>query len=195
VGYICETDTFGWNRKIVEISEGDILAFKNAGAYCFAMSSNYNSRFRPAEVLIHKGKDFLIRKREDLDDLLRNQVIIETGFLKIKFRKLVDSGAKLWNLSVIIVNYNVKYFIEQCLHSVVKAVKNIDSEIFVVDNNSVDGSCEMIRSKFSQVNLIENKVNLGFSKANNQAIKKSKGKYILLLNPDTVVEEDSFRNA
>jgi GT2 family glycosyltransferase len=97
------------------------------------------------------------------------------------------------DLSVIIVNYNVKYFIEQCLHSVVKAVKNIDSEIFVVDNNSVDGSCEMIRSKFSQVNLIENKVNLGFSKANNQAIKKSKGKYILLLNPDTVVEEDSFR--
>jgi diaminopimelate decarboxylase len=80
VGYICETDTFGWNRKIVEISEGDILAFKNAGAYCFAMSSNYNSRFRPAEVLIHKGKDFLIRKREDLDDLLRNQVIIEQDF-------------------------------------------------------------------------------------------------------------------
>jgi diaminopimelate decarboxylase len=80
VGYICETDTFGWNRKIVEISEGDILAFKNAGAYCFAMSSNYNSRFRPAEVLIHKGKDFLIRKREDLEDLLRNQVIIEQDF-------------------------------------------------------------------------------------------------------------------
>lgn len=97
------------------------------------------------------------------------------------------------DLSIIIVNYNVKYFIEQCLYSVEKAVKNIDSEIFVVDNNSVDGSCEMIRSKFPWVRLIENKTNLGFSKANNQAIQISKGKYILLLNPDTVVEEDSFR--
>lgn len=77
VGYICETDTFGWNRKIAEIAEGDILAFKNAGAYCFAMSSNYNSRFRPAEVLIHEGTDHLIRKRENMDDLLRNQVELE----------------------------------------------------------------------------------------------------------------------
>jgi diaminopimelate decarboxylase len=77
VGYICETDTFGWNRKINEISEGDILAFYNAGAYCFAMSSNYNSRYRPAEVLIHEGKDYLIRKRENLDDLLKNQLEIE----------------------------------------------------------------------------------------------------------------------
>ena len=76
VGYICETDTFGWNRKIVEISEGDYLAFKNAGAYCFAMSSNYNSRYRPAEVLIHRGVDNLIRKREGLEDLTRNQVIL-----------------------------------------------------------------------------------------------------------------------
>ena len=77
VGYICETDTFGWNRKIVEISEGDYLAFMNAGAYCFAMSSNYNSRYRPAEVLIHRKKDHLIRKREELEDLMRNQVILE----------------------------------------------------------------------------------------------------------------------
>jgi diaminopimelate decarboxylase len=77
VGYICETDTFGWNRKIVEISEGDYLAFKNAGAYCFSMASNYNSRFRPAEVMVKNGKDYLIRKRENLDDLLRNQMIIE----------------------------------------------------------------------------------------------------------------------
>jgi len=74
VGYICETDTFGWNRKIVEISEGDYLLFKNAGAYCFAMSSNYNSRCKPAEVLIHKGKDILIRKREEFDDLTRNMI-------------------------------------------------------------------------------------------------------------------------
>ncbi len=78
VGYICETDTFGWNRKITEASEGDYLAFKNAGAYCYAMSSNYNSRFRPAEVLVHKGKDYLIRKREDMSDLLRNQLEIES---------------------------------------------------------------------------------------------------------------------
>jgi diaminopimelate decarboxylase len=77
VGYICETDTFGWNRKISEIKEGDILGFKNAGAYCYSMSSNYNSRFRPAEVLIHEGKDFLIRKREDMEDLLKNQIEID----------------------------------------------------------------------------------------------------------------------
>ena len=77
VGYICETDTFGWNRKITEASEGDYLLFKNAGAYCFAMSSNYNSRYRPAEVLVHNGQDYLIRKREDMEDLLRNQLEIE----------------------------------------------------------------------------------------------------------------------
>ena len=76
VGYICETDTFGWNRKLTEASEGDYLLFKNAGAYCFAMSSNYNSRYRPAEVLVHRGKDHLIRKREDMEDLLRNQIEI-----------------------------------------------------------------------------------------------------------------------
>jgi len=77
VGYICETDTFGWNRKINEVREGDYLCFCNAGAYCFTMASNYNSRYRPAEVLIHKGKDYLIRKRETMDDLLKNQVEIE----------------------------------------------------------------------------------------------------------------------
>ena len=77
VGYICETDTFGWNRKISEAAEGDYLLFKNAGAYCYAMSSNYNSRFRPAEVLIRQGKDYLIRRREDMEDLLRNQVELE----------------------------------------------------------------------------------------------------------------------
>lgn len=74
VGYICETDTFGWDRKLSEVKEGDILAFSNAGAYGFTMSSNYNSRFRPAEVLIHEGKDYLIRKRETIEDILRNQV-------------------------------------------------------------------------------------------------------------------------
>ena len=77
VGYICETDTFANNRRIAEIREGDILSFKNAGAYCFTMASNYNSRFRPAEVLVHKGKGHLIRKRETMDDILKNQVAIE----------------------------------------------------------------------------------------------------------------------
>ena len=77
VGYICETDTFGFDRKISEIREGDILAIKNAGAYGFSMASNYNSRPKPAEVLILEGKTKLIRKRETIDDLLRNQVEID----------------------------------------------------------------------------------------------------------------------
>ena len=75
VGYICETDTFGWDRKLNEVREGDILAFNNAGAYGMTMSSNYNSRFRPAEVLIKNGKAELIRRRENLEDILRNQII------------------------------------------------------------------------------------------------------------------------
>lgn len=95
-------------------------------------------------------------------------------------------------LSVVIVNYNVKYFLEQCLHSVEAAIKGIDAEVFVVDNNSVDGSVEMVREKFPDVKLIANTVNTGFSVANNQAIKEATGEYILLLNPDTVVELDTF---
>jgi GT2 family glycosyltransferase len=95
-------------------------------------------------------------------------------------------------LSVVIVNYNVKYFLEQCLHSVEAAIKGIDAEVFVVDNNSVDGSAEMVREKFPAVKLIANTVNTGFSVANNQAIKVASGEYILLLNPDTVVELDTF---
>jgi len=95
-------------------------------------------------------------------------------------------------LSVIIVNYNVKHFLEQCLFSVFKALKNIDAEVFVVDNNSVDGSVALIKQKFPGVKLIANNINTGFSKANNQAIKEATGKYILLLNPDTVVQEDTF---
>lgn len=77
VGYICETDTFATNRRISEIKEGDYLAFSNAGAYCFTMASNYNSRYRPAEVLWHKGEAHLIRKREVFEDLVRNQVEME----------------------------------------------------------------------------------------------------------------------
>lgn len=96
-------------------------------------------------------------------------------------------------LSVIIVNYNVKHFLEQCLHSVYKAAKGIETEIFVVDNNSVDGSAQLIREKFPELHFIENKENVGFSRANNQAIRKAKGEYILLLNPDTVVEENTFQ--
>lgn len=95
-------------------------------------------------------------------------------------------------ISVIIVNYNVEYFLEQCLNSVYDALKNVNGEVFVVDNNSIDGSVDMVRNKFPQTNLIANKHNVGFSKANNQAIKISKGDYVLLLNPDTVVEEDTF---
>ncbi len=77
VGYICETDTFGWDRKLNEVREGDILAFHNAGAYCYTMSNNYNSRFRPAEVLILNGKAHLIRQRENIEDLMKNVVEVE----------------------------------------------------------------------------------------------------------------------
>ena len=77
VGYICETDTFANNRRIAEIHEGDILAFSNAGAYCFTMASNYNSRYKPAEVLWYKNKAHLIRKRETFEDIMKNQVEIE----------------------------------------------------------------------------------------------------------------------
>lgn len=77
VGYICETDTFAGNRRIAEITEGDILCFKNAGAYCFSMASNYNSRVRPAEVLWYEGKGHLIRERETFDDIIRKQVVMD----------------------------------------------------------------------------------------------------------------------
>ena len=95
-------------------------------------------------------------------------------------------------LSIVIVNYNVEHFLEHCLLSVRKAIKNIDAEIFVVDNNSVDSSVNMLKNKFPEVKLIKNKENVGFAKANNQAIRISTGEYVLLLNPDTVVEEDTF---
>ncbi|WP_136479834.1 diaminopimelate decarboxylase [Cognatitamlana onchidii] len=84
VGYICETDTFGNNRRINEINEGNILCFKNAGAYCFSMASNYNSRYRPAEVLWYKNKAHVIRKAETLDDILRNQIEIDFSKKKAK---------------------------------------------------------------------------------------------------------------
>ncbi len=96
------------------------------------------------------------------------------------------------DISVIIVNYNVRYFIEQCLISVLKAKQNLNIEIIVVDNASVDNSVSVIESKFPSVHLIANKENVGFAKANNQAIKIARGKYFLLLNPDTLVEEDTL---
>ncbi|MGF1564350.1 MAG: glycosyltransferase family 2 protein [Flavobacteriales bacterium] len=96
------------------------------------------------------------------------------------------------DVSIVIVNYNVEHFLEQCLISVERAIASLKAEVFVVDNNSVDGSCAMVRSKFPWVKLIANTDNLGFSKANNQAMRLAEGRYILLLNPDTVVEEDTF---
>ena len=97
-----------------------------------------------------------------------------------------------YDLSVVIVNYNVQYFLDQCLDSVKKASNNLKVEVFVVDNDSKDGSVEMVKEKYPNVHLIANKDNVGFSKANNQAMEVAKGKYILLLNPDTVVGEDTF---
>lgn len=95
-------------------------------------------------------------------------------------------------LSIIIVNYNVRYFIEACLHSVEKACKNIEAEIIVVDNASTDDSASVLPTIFPNVDFIWNESNLGFSKANNLAIKKATGQYILFLNPDTIVPEDCF---
>ncbi len=95
-------------------------------------------------------------------------------------------------LSVIIVNYNVKYFLQLCLLSVESAMKGIDAEVFVVDNNSSDGSVEMLQETFPWVKLIANSNNAGFGAANNQAILLARGKYILLQNPDTIVAEDTY---
>jgi GT2 family glycosyltransferase len=97
------------------------------------------------------------------------------------------------DLSIIIVNYNVRYFLEQALLSVERAIIGLETEVWVVDNNSADASVEMVRERFPWVKVIANQDNPGFSIANNQAIRESTGKYVLLLNPDTVVEEDTFR--
>jgi GT2 family glycosyltransferase len=95
-------------------------------------------------------------------------------------------------LSVIILNYNVRYFLEQCVLSVQKALEGIEGEIIVVDNNSSDDSCAMMRSRFPNVKLIENKDNLGFPKGNNIGVAEAKGEYVCILNPDTVVAEGTF---
>ncbi|MCA2005282.1 MAG: glycosyltransferase [Ignavibacterium sp.] len=96
------------------------------------------------------------------------------------------------DLSIIIVNYNVKEYLKNLLHSIKKASQNLSTEIFVVDNASDDGSVEMIREKFPEVKLIANEKNLGFGKANNLALKEANGKFLLLINPDTLVAEDTF---
>jgi GT2 family glycosyltransferase len=95
-------------------------------------------------------------------------------------------------LSVVILNYNVRYFLELCLKSVFEAIRNIEAEVIVVDNASKDDSCLMIKELFPEIVLIENKENLGFSKGNNIGVTQAKGEYICILNPDTVVPEDIF---
>ena len=98
-------------------------------------------------------------------------------------------------LSIVILNYNVKYFIDLCLQSVLAATKKIDAEIIVVDNASVDGSVPWIKSQFPQVKLIQNNQNVGFPKGNNIGVEQAKGEYLCVLNPDTVVAEDTFVKA
>jgi len=95
-------------------------------------------------------------------------------------------------LSIIILNYNVRYFLEQCVMSVKKATENLDAEIIVVDNNSSDDSCQMMKERFPNITLIQNKENSGFPKGNNIGVNLAKGKFICILNPDTVVAEDTF---
>jgi GT2 family glycosyltransferase len=98
-------------------------------------------------------------------------------------------------LSVVILNYNVRYFLEQCIRSVQTAIENLDAEIIVIDNDSKDDSCQMVKTHFPNVALIENNENVGFSKANNQAVAVAKGEYICILNPDTAVAKDTFKQA
>lgn len=98
-------------------------------------------------------------------------------------------------LSVVIVNYNVKYYLEQCLCSVYKAVDNLQAEVLVVDNASTDGSEAYLTGRFPQLTYIQNKTNVGFARANNQAIRQATGEYVLLLNPDTLLPEDMLERA
>ena len=96
------------------------------------------------------------------------------------------------DLSIIIVNYNVKEFLQNLIHSIEKASSNLTKEIFIIDNASDDGSVDFIKEKFPQIKLFANQKNLGFGKANNIGLKEATGKYILLINPDTIVAEDTF---
>lgn len=98
------------------------------------------------------------------------------------------------SLSIVIVNWNVKQLLEDCLNSIFRTLDNLDFEVIVVDNNSSDGSAEMIKGKFPSVILIENKENLGFGAANNQGIRISKGEYVLILNPDTIIFPNALKS-
>jgi len=117
--------------------------------------------------------------------------------LNLKEKQILKSNGrsvqkKLLDISIVIVSYNVKDFLEQTLNSILKASHNLKVEILIVDNRSSDGSPEMVKNKFPKVHLIENNVNLGFAVANNQALKKVNGRYVLLINPDTIVQEDTL---
>ena len=130
-----------------------------------------------------------------LMDLFINRYKILNWWKYTSFKKkqyFYSKIIQLIKLSIIIVNYNVQYFLEQCLLSVQEASKNLITEIIVVDNNSTDESCAMIHWKFPKVNLITNKKNIGFSKANNQGVEMAKGEFILILNPDTLLEENTL---
>ena len=98
-------------------------------------------------------------------------------------------------LSVVILNYNVKYFIDVCLQSVLAATQDLDAEVILVDNASVDGSVQWISQQFPQVKQINNKENVGFPKGNNIGVAQAKGEFLCILNPDTIVAEDTFVNA
>ncbi len=120
-----------------------------------------------------------------------------TAFSLLSYCAYIRKTGKIKELvkvSVIIVNYNVKYFLEVCLHSVLRAGEGIDLEVIVVDNDSKDGSVQMVKDKYPSVKLIANTINTGFSKANNQGVAIAKGEYILFLNPDTVMPENFFHN-
>ena len=105
-----------------------------------------------------------------------------------------DDTSHKFTLAVIIVNYNVKYFVEQCLLSLQKAMNGINGEVYVVDNASTDGSVEYLIPRFPNVHFIESSENVGFARANNMAIRQSDSKYVLLINPDTFVAEDTLRH-
>ena len=99
------------------------------------------------------------------------------------------------NLTVVIVNYNVKFYVEQCLVSLKRAMQDVDAEVFVVDNHSKDGSVPYLTSRFPWVHFINSNHNLGFARANNIAIRQSESEYVLLLNPDTIVGEHTLKDA
>lgn len=111
---------------------------------------------------------------------------------RVLHKKSVSKPIPKYDLSVVIVNYNVAYFLEQCLNAVEAASKKLKVQVFVVDNNSIDNSVAMVQEKFPSVIVIANRENVGFSRANNQAIEISDARYVLLLNPDTVIEEETF---